>query len=121
MTAMDDLPGLAPHLPALLPLLAGAASSPATAARADSLVYRLRKAVFSVEEEALGQLVAGVACQVLKPACPSQLGRPAWDKQQLQAGLARAVWALHSATVPGKVPGEEMGALCATYLVLVLY
>ena len=50
------------------------------------------------------------------PSAEACLSVPASHKQQLQARLA-----LHSATVPSKVLGEEMGALCATYLLLVLY
>ena len=44
------------------------------AARVTSYLYSLRTAVFRPEDDELGQLVVGVSCRVIKPACPPDNG-----------------------------------------------
>ena len=39
-----------------------------------SILYSLRTAVFRPEDDELEQLVVGVACRVIKPACPPDNG-----------------------------------------------
>ena len=100
------VPSLAPHLPRLLQPLCAAAQSPLVAARVTRILYSLRTAVFGPEDEELGQLVAGVTCHVIKPACPPDNG-VAWTSDQVKKSAAKTVAALHSATVPPKVVDEE--------------
>ena len=39
-----------------------------------SILYSLRTALFRPEDDELGQLVVGVSCRVIKPACPPYNG-----------------------------------------------
>ena len=43
-------------------------------ARVTNILYSFRTAVFRPEDDELGQLVVGVACHVIKPACPPDNG-----------------------------------------------
>ena len=99
----EEPENFAPYLDQVLPILCRAVQSPLIAERLTGLLYRLRSCVFTREEESLAQVVAGVLCQVVRPAFQSEFS---WSQDRLKESLARTVKRLHQATVPPKSPSE---------------
>eukprot|EP00092_Neocalanus_flemingeri_P000097 GFUD01000099.1.p1 GENE.GFUD01000099.1~~GFUD01000099.1.p1 ORF type:complete len:2003 (+),score=661.60 GFUD01000099.1:178-6009(+) len=97
---------LAPYVTQILPVLYKAALSPVIAEKVSQLLMDLRLSVFSLEEESLAQLIAGVTVQVIKPACQSSFS---WSPDQLKKSLVKTLAKLHTATVAPKhlEEGEE--------------
>ena len=94
----------APYVDQVLPVVYRAVQSPLTAERLTRILYNMRSCVFGREEESLAQVVAGVLCQVARPAFQSEFS---WDQDQLRRSVAGTVKRLHRATVPPKANAEE--------------